>query len=134
MARLLYECFCTLIYDAELTYEEVLEREEQVKEAMQMLLLDSGAVHIDFVPLSDSLQVQWAFAELSEDDWKNLCTNIAELAVSGVQAKTLLVDRNLEELQLAYLAHGKALLTRQELPPPDEALTTRKFSVAVVKK
>lgn len=134
MARLLYECFCTLVYDAELTYEEVLEREEQVKEAMQTLLLDSGAVHIDFVPLSDSLQIQWAFAELSGDDWKNLCAAIAELAVSGVQAKILLVDRNLEELQLAYLAQGKALITRQELPSPDEALANPKFTVAVVKK
>lgn len=125
MAYFHFECFCNLSYDKELTYEEVIDREDQLKIGIETLLSESEAVHIDFVPLSDTLQVQCAFVELSPDNWRELCERMASFAVSGVQGRILLLDRNLDEVRLCFLSSGKPTLARLPLPDPQVMRSTK---------
>ncbi|MEG2140385.1 MAG: hypothetical protein RRY20_06320 [Bilophila sp.] len=132
MAYFHFECFCNLTYDKELTYEEVLEREEQLKLSIERLLSESEAVHIDFVPLSDNLQVQCAFVDLSPVNWQELCADMAQLAVSGIQGRMVLLDRNLDEMQICFLAAGKPTLARLPLPEPHIVQSTRKLDINIL--
>lgn len=129
MAHFRYECFCTLVYDSELTYEEVLNREAALETRMTEILESCGGRHIDFVPDSDSLQIQCAFADWQPEDFRLLCAEMAELTVDGVRGRLLVVRKDLDEISIALLAEGGPILAR--VPLPDPGGTERKTPGAI---
>lgn len=118
MAHFRYECFCTLVYDSELTYEEVLERETTLETRMGEILESCGGKHIDFVSVSDSLRVQCAFTDWSPEDFRLLCAEMAELTVEGVHGRVLVVSKDLDEVSVALLGADGPMLARVPLPDP----------------
>lgn len=131
MAHFRYECFCTLVYDSELTYEEVLEREATLEARMMEILESCGGKHIDFVPDSDSLQIQCAFADWQPEDFRLLCAETADLTVSGVRGRLLVVSKDLDEISIALLAEGSPVLARVPLPEPGGADRKKPGAIAL---
>lgn len=131
MAHFRYECFCTLVYDSELTYEEVEERETTLETRMTEILESCDAKHIDFVPDSDALQIQCAFADWRAEDFRLLCAEIADLAVDGVRGRLLVVSKDLNEISVALLAEGKPVLARVPLPEPGKAARKKSGAIAL---
>lgn len=118
MARFRYECFCTLVYDNELTYEEVLERETALETRMGEILESCGGKHVDFVSIGDSLRIQCAFVDWRPEDFRLLCAEMAELTVDGVHGRVLVVNKDLDEISVALLGADGPMLARVPLPAP----------------
>jgi len=119
MPRFRYECFCRLNYDDELTYEELLECERELTEALHDLFERFGASHVDFFPDGDSLHAHCVFAALRADDLDRLVRDTAAAAGKRAEARFLLVDRQLEKMFLGLAAHGTGRAFRLDLPAPD---------------
>lgn len=119
MPRFRYECFCRLSYADELTYEELLECEREMTEALHELFEHFGASHVDFFPDGDSLQAHCVFAALRADDLDRLVRDTAAAAGNRAEARFLLVDRHLEKMFLGLAAHGAGHAFRLDVPAPD---------------
>lgn len=115
MAYFRYECFCTLTYDHELTYEEVLDREVELQAGMKTILEERDARHIDFTPINDSLQVHWAFVEWNTGDFPLLCAQVADLAVAGVDGRLLVVNKDLADIFFGHITEGRCVMGRLPL-------------------
>ncbi len=115
MAYFRYECFCTLTYDHELTYEEVLDREMELQAGMKAILEEREARHIDFIPINDSLQIHGAFVEWDTGDFPLLCAQVADLTVAGVNGRLLVVNKDLVDIFFGHMTGGHCVMGRLPL-------------------
>lgn len=100
MAYLPYEYFCYFIYDAELSYEEMMNKEEKLTFFVQQTLIFFGAIHLDFTPVGDGLQVQCSFEEMHDRKYNKLCEALSCYACDGISGKFLLISKDLNQLQI----------------------------------
>lgn len=118
-----YECFISLSYDSELTYEEVQEREAELQPRLQDILDAVDALHIDFRAINDSLQIQCVFAQWDDPAFQILCADIARLTVQGVHGRLVVVNQDLDAIFLAILAEGHPQMAMLSLSMPHSKAT-----------
>ena len=76
------ELFAHFSYDDSLTYEALLEVEEELTREVEQLLQRAGAAHLDFTPLGDALMFQCVFEAHRLYVYRKIALEIAALLES----------------------------------------------------
>ena len=80
------EVYGTFTYAESLTYYDLLETENTLKENLDKLFLGAGAEHLDFTPLGDMLMFQCAFEEYDSDLYRKLADKCGIFADKSFRA------------------------------------------------
>lgn len=128
MANYYCEMFGYIYYNDALTYDQLLEREDYLVDDFKTVLLEYDAVHINNIPLGDSLLVQCSFSSYDDILFEKICEDVHTILCEYVYCKLLFVDKSLNHFHLCRLTHlgwqesilHFPLVTENELP--------RKFS------
>lgn len=107
MAMFQTEFFGLIVYSPELTYEDLLAREEELKEVLQETMQNFQGAAINFEALGDSLRVQCMFAETGEDFFREFADELAPAIDEGLSGRLLFVDKDLKTLSIFGLDEGK---------------------------
>lgn len=122
MSKFQCEMFGHILYDPELTYNDVLVREAALIDGMQAVLDEAEAYHIDFTPMGDGLRVQCVFHEHTETLFHNLCQKLVPLLDANVHGKLLFVDKGLDFLHIYLLGQGRFAESTLAIPAVDVGL------------
>ena len=106
MARHATELFAHFVYSQELSYDDLLAREDELKSQVEALLQESGGEFIHFEAMGDALHAQCVFQEYGEELFHGICATIAPRMDGHVEARLLFVSKDLECLHL-YAASDK---------------------------
>ena len=118
MAQAQTEFFGYFIYGPDLTYEELLDREEALKKSLQSILAEIDADYIHFEADGDTLRVQCGLGAKNEDLFHDVCIKIAPFMQNGLDGRLLFVDKDLHMLHAYSLHKGKWQEAVIALPPP----------------
>lgn len=105
----MYDCevFGYVEYNQELSYAELIECEDGLKETLTDVLQASGAEHLDFVGLDDGLRFQFVISEYGENVLHELCDAVAPVFPEKTAARLFAVQKNLEVAHLyRFVANG----------------------------
>jgi hypothetical protein len=114
------ELFGHLVYSPELSYEELLSREEGVTTLLQSVLTEHGADFLHFEALGDTLRIQCMFQDGDEGFYQGICAAVAPAMKNGISARFLLVDKDLETLHCYGLSNGAWQEAVMQLPGPGD--------------
>jgi len=121
------ELFGQFSYDDSLTYEELLVLESSLMAEIEMLLLQAGAVHLDFTPLGDALMCQCAFDAHQLNVYRDIARKMAQCLPHGINGRLLCLDKNLSVQHFYWITRGQ--WQEEELPlpltPPDGVKVNR---------
>lgn len=112
------ELFAHFSYDDSLTYEALLEVEEDLTRDVEQLLQRAGAAHLDFTPLGDALMFQCVFEAHRLYVYRKIALEIAALLPQGVRGRLLCVDKNFESMHVFWLRAGE--WQEEERPVPSD--------------
>ena len=112
------ELFAHLSYDDSLTYEALLEVEEDLTRDVELLLQRAGAAHLDFTPLGDALMFQCVFEAHRLYVYRKIALEIAALLPQGVRGRLLCIDKNFESMHIFWLRPGE--WQEEERPVPQD--------------
>ncbi|MDL2271759.1 hypothetical protein LJC23_01855 [Desulfovibrio sp. OttesenSCG-928-I05] len=118
MATYKTELFGHLVYSPELSYEDLLAREEEAKLLLQNVLMEHGAEFLNFEALGDTLRAQCVFSGGDEAFYQDICNAMSPVLRDGITGRLLFVDKDLEILHLYALADGKWQEAVMQLPQP----------------
>ena len=107
MAMYQTEFFGHVTYGSELTYDDVLSREEALKIEATAILSEHGAEFIHFEGLGDALRFQCVFAEGGEKLFHTICEAFAPLMRNGLDGRMLCVDKDLTMVHFYALHDGR---------------------------
>jgi len=110
------ELFAHFSYDDSLTYEALIEVEEDLTRDVELLLQRAGAAHLDFTPLGDALMFQCVFEAHRPYVYRKIALEIAALLPQGVRGRLLCLDKNFESMHIFWLRHGE--WQEEERPVP----------------
>ena len=118
------ELFAHFSYDDSLTYEALLEVEENLTRDVEQLLQRAGAAHLDFTPLGDALMSQCVFEAHRLYVYRKIALEIAALLPQGVRGRLLCVDKNFDSMHVFWLRSGE--WQEEERPVPEDPPETLK--------
>lgn len=111
------ELFGRVTYSPELSYHDLLEREEAVKVHIQKVLENAGGAFIHFEALGDALRFQCLLPEEKEEVFHAICDGIAPMMKNGLDARVLVVDKDLDAVYCHVIVAGKWQEATFALPP-----------------
>ena len=100
MATFDCEVFGYVEYNPELSYAELIDCENELKETLTETLHSCGAEHIDFVGLDDGLRFQFAVSEYGEAVLHEICDVLAPTFPKETTARLFAIQKNLEVAHL----------------------------------
>ncbi len=100
MSRVKCEMFSHFVYSEVLTYQELLDKENELGDALREILASFGGSYISFVQDGDSLLAQCAFPEFEQSVFHGICKQIMPILDDKVAARFLFVDKYLERVSL----------------------------------
>lgn len=112
-----------IMYDDNITYQELMETEERVKVNMRAALEECGGQHFDFTPQADSLLVECVFPEVDREKNRAICDSVIRLFGSTVLARFMFVDKQMDGVVFYFLGRGKWHEQALSIPGPKEALS-----------
>jgi hypothetical protein len=101
------ELFGHVMYSPDLSYHDLLEREETLKLAIQEVLEKADGAFIHFEALGDMLRFQCVLPEERDEVFHRVCDGLAPHIRNGLDARLLLVDKDLDTLYFYALVMGK---------------------------
>ena len=101
MAKYPCEMFGNFFYNPTLTYDHLHELEANLLRAVDPLLNNEGAAHLDFTPRGDGLRLQCEFSEFEPAFFARLAKKLSDLIIDDTQARLLFVDK--EEMGKLYI-------------------------------
>lgn len=101
------ELFAHFSYDDSLTYEALLEVEEELTHELEFLLQRAGAAHLDFTPMGDALMFQCVFEAHKLYVYRKIALEIAALLPQGVRGRLLCVDKDFNSLHIFWVRPGQ---------------------------
>lgn len=107
MAHYETELFVQCVYSLELSYHDLLEREAELKLAINEALENNGAEFIHFEPMGDTMRAQCMFAAHAEDLFHEICKGLAPHMDGNVEARLLFVHKNLDLLHIYTISKKK---------------------------
>lgn len=119
------EVYGTFTYAESLTYYDLLETENSLKENLDKLFLAAGGEHLDFTPLGDMLMFQCAFEEYDPDLYRELADKCAAFLPAKVAGRFLCLEKNLQSCHLFWVKPGQWREADVDLPEnaPENAPT-----------
>ncbi len=121
MPKFRCELYGHFIFNEELSYSDLLEREARLKEELTQLLSQAECAHIHLVSTGDFLLAQGALAEYDQDLFHELCEGVSQLLDANVQARLLFVDRFLDSVYFYTLTSETWQEAVFDFPLPKEA-------------
>ncbi len=121
------ELFAHFSYDDSLTYETLLEVEEDLTRDVEQLLQRAGAAHLDFTPMGDALMFQCVFEAHRLYVYRKIALEIAALLPQGVRGRLLCIDKNFESMHVFWVRPGEWQEEERPVPfdPPASLKTWR---------
>ena len=117
MATYQIELFGHVAYSPDLSYHDLLEREDAFKVFAQQLLPGLGADFLHFEAMGDALRLQCVFGTGAEDLFHRICDDLCPHMVQGLAGRLLFVDKDLHTLYYYSLSEGKWQEGTLKLPP-----------------
>ena len=96
MATFDCEVFGYIEYNSELSYTELIECENELKETLAETLHSCEAEHIDFVGLDDGLRFQFVVSEYGEAVLHEICDAVAPTFPKETTARLFAIQKDLE--------------------------------------
>lgn len=118
MSQFTIELFGHIVYSPDLSYHDLLDREEQAKAKVQDVLEKASAEFIHFEALGDILRFQCALPEQNDAVFHSICDDLAPFVTNGLDARLLLVDRDLNAVYFYTIVNGKWQEATIGFPPP----------------
>lgn len=116
------EIFGEFTYPESMTYFELLDTEEFLKDQLDFLFIDAGAEHLDFTPLGDILMLQCAFEFRNLEILRDIAQEVAELLPKGVSGRILCLEKNLSSYHMFWVKRDQWQEKEYKFPkygPPD---------------
>jgi hypothetical protein len=107
MAHYMTELFAHILYSPNLSYHDLLDREEELKGFLGLLLETHGGEFLQFEAQGDALLVQCVFPGYGEDLFHALCDALAERMLGDTETRLLFVSKDLTLLHLYILSQGR---------------------------
>lgn len=101
------EIFGEFTYPESMTYFDLLETEEFLKEQLDSLFIDAGAAHLDFTPHGDIIMLQCAFEFRNLEILRDIAQQVAELLPKGMHGRILCLEKNLSSYHLFWIERGQ---------------------------
>ena len=117
------EMFGHIVYSPDLSYHDLLSREEEAKLMVQAALERAGGEYIHFEALGDTLRFQCLLPEERDAVFHGICDGLAPYAANGLDARLLFVDRDLDSLYIYSLSGGKWQECAVAMPPAGTLMT-----------
>ena len=95
MESTITELFGHLVYAESLTYDELLDTEEQLIHDLEFILADAEAAHLEFNPLGDALMFQCEFSHHKLYIFRKLACDLVKILPPGIDGRMLFVAHNL---------------------------------------
>ena len=111
------ELFGHIVYSPDLSYDDLLTREEDIKVAVQAVLEKFGGEFIHFEALGDALRFQCLLPEERDAVFHGICDDLAPHVKNGLDARLLLVDKDLDALYYYSITNGSWQEGLVGLPP-----------------
>lgn len=122
MGNYLCEMFAHFEYGEQLTYQELLDREDLLTRDTQSLWEQFQAAHINYTPMGDALMVQCVFRRYDPQLFHDICDTLHPLLCQNVTGRLLFVDKCLNSLHVYSLTEQGWSEAPLRIPPVDEAL------------
>lgn len=100
------EMFAHFVYGPDLSYHELLEREESLKALADGVFVEAGGEHINFEPTGDTLHAQCALPAYGEDLFRAICQGLLPQMDGQVEGRLLFVSKSLDQIHLYTLSDG----------------------------
>ncbi len=101
------ELFGHVVYSPDLSYDDLLSREEEIKAMAQSVLEKADGEFIHFEALGDTLRFQCVLPEEREEAFHTICDNLAPFVKNGLDVRLLMVDKDLNALYFYSITGGK---------------------------
>lgn len=101
------EIFGEFTYAESLTYEDLLNIEEDITREVDTIFLDAGAEHLDFTPHGDLLMFQCAFECRNMEIFRDIADELAMWLPKGVRGRILCLDKDLYSYSLFWISPGQ---------------------------
>lgn len=111
------ELFGHVTYGPELSYHDLLTREDELKAQVQTALDALGGEFLHFEAMGDALRFQCLLAEEREKIFHAVCDALAPHVLHGLDARILVVDKDLNSLYYYSISGGKWQESLIGLPP-----------------
>ncbi len=111
------ELFGHVVYSPDLSYDDLLAREEEVKALVQEVLEREQGKFIHFEALGDTLRFQCVRPDEQEGSFHAVCVALAPHVRNGLDARLLLVDKDLDTVYFYSIANGRWQEAVMGLPP-----------------
>lgn len=99
------ELFGHFVYDAHLSYHDLIKLEMRFIGVVQSLLTKQDADHIDFTPMGDALMVQCVFYEYAPERFRTLCEGLRVHMPPTLAGRLLFIDKGLDTLYIFHVSH-----------------------------
>ena len=106
-----------MVYSPDLSYDELLTREDEIKKFVQSVLEEANGEFIHFEAMGDALRFQCVLPEERESVFQTVCDKLAPQVKDGLDARLLLVDKDLGELYFYTIVNGIWQEAVMSLPP-----------------
>ena len=107
MAQFATELLAQFVYSLELSYDDLIACEEDLKAKATVFFEQNGGEFIQFEAMGDTLRAQCLFLNYDETLFHQLCEDLLPLINGDIEARLLFVNKDLESLHLYTLTHGK---------------------------
>ena len=107
MAHYAAELFVQCVYGLDLTYDELITAEGELKLSMTAALEQNGAEFIHFEEMGDTMRAQCVFSVHGEHLFHAVCDAFAPLMDGRVEARLLFVDKDLDSLHHYAISEKK---------------------------
>lgn len=93
-------------YNPELSYAELIECEDELKEKLAETLHVYGADHVDFIGLDDGLRIQFVLSDYDEGLLHTICDAVVPFFPIQTIARLYAIQKNLEMSHLYQFTNG----------------------------
>lgn len=114
------EIFGLIRYGPDLSYYELYAEEERLLQALQDILQDMDARHLDFWGSGDALQFQCVLADFEPEILREFCDEAAALLHGNLQGRVLGLDKHLTRVHVFYLQPGRWREREQDIETPPQ--------------
>ncbi len=111
------EMFAHFVYGQDLSYDELMEREEALKILADGVFAEAGGEYIHFEPQGDTLHAQCVLPEYGEDVFHTICRGLLPQMDAHVEGRLLFVAKSLDSIHLYTLSNGAMKESCLGLPP-----------------
>lgn len=128
MAQFASELFVQCVYGPDLSYEELLTLEGDLKVALTDIMEKHDGEFIHFEEMGDTMRMQCVFPVFREALFHSICNELAPHMDGRVEARMLFVDKDMDAVFYYTLSEDDWQESALSLPPAGPITITQRDS------